>query len=68
MHDRYIILRDKDSYFYYNYDLVNRIRKAKGEDEVKKHRFNGFENGFDRNSEIALTLGSGMKYFDDELL
>jgi hypothetical protein len=62
---RCTIERDKDSYFYYNHDLVNEIRKAKGENEVKKHRFNGFENGFDRNHTVALTLGSGKKYIKD---
>jgi len=62
---RCAIERDKDSYFFYNYDLVSEIRKAKGENEVKKHRFNGFENGFDREHKAALTLGSGKKYVEN---
>lgn len=63
--DRITIERDENSTFSYNHDLVNRIRTAKGEDEVKKHRFNGFENGFDKNHPVALTLGQCKKYIKD---
>ena len=64
--DRHTIEKDNESTFYYNHDLVYRIRKTKGEDEVNKHRFNGVESGFDKNSDVALTLGSGKKYVNED--
>jgi len=52
---------DDGSYFSFNHDLANAIRKIKGKEEVNKHRFNGDENGFDIKNPLALTLGNGKK-------
>ena len=46
----------------FNHDHYRKVMRAKGEEEINKHRFNAGENGFMKESHYAKTMGSGMKY------
>lgn len=52
---------DEDSTTTFYSDHYMHVRKAKGEDIIKKTRYNGKENGFVHNHKLAPSLGQGKK-------